>query len=67
MGYRTDVVQFVDSEHTPRNLMIRAVKTGALTSPKLLAEYQALKTFWGVTPYLETLLGGLPQGQPSDM
>ena len=27
-GYRVDVVQFVESRHTPRNTMLRAVRTG---------------------------------------
>ena len=27
-GYRVDVMQFVESEHTPRNTMLRAVRTG---------------------------------------
>lgn len=36
-GYRTDVVEFVSTEHTPRNLLIRAVRmearpTGSSTS-----------------------------------
>lgn len=56
MGYRTDVVQFVSSEHTPRDLMIRAVKTTAPGEARFVEEYRALKAFWGVTPYLETLL-----------
>src|SRR5690606_29864063 len=56
MGYRTDVVQFVASEHTDRNLMIRAVKRTAPGEQVFVEEYLALKAFWGVTPYLETLL-----------
>ena len=28
MGYKTDVMEFIDMEHTPKNIMIRAVKTG---------------------------------------
>ena len=28
-GYRVDVVQFVESKHTPRNTLLRAVRTGA--------------------------------------
>jgi SAM-dependent methyltransferase len=28
-GYRVDAIEFIGGEHTPRNLMIRAVKTGA--------------------------------------
>lgn len=27
-GYRTDILEFIDMEHTPKNLLIRAVKTG---------------------------------------
>jgi SAM-dependent methyltransferase len=56
LGYRADVVQFVDSEHTPKNLMIRAVKTDAPADPRFLDEYRELKTLWSVTPYLETLI-----------
>ena len=57
MGYRAEVLEFVPIEHTPKNLMIRAVYTGARPMPALVAEYRALKAYWGVTPYLETLLG----------
>ena len=57
MGYQTDVVQFVSSEHTAKNLMIRAVKSLRVGDPKFVQEYQALKDFWKVTPYLEQLLG----------
>lgn len=56
LGYRAEVLEFVAVEHTPKNLMIRAVRTHAPASPALVAEYQTLKAFWGVTPYLETLL-----------
>ena len=28
MGYRTQILEFIDMEHTPKNLLIRAVKTG---------------------------------------
>jgi SAM-dependent methyltransferase len=57
MGYRTDIVEFVDVEHTPKNIMIRAVRTAAQPGdPRFVAEYQAMKAYWGVTPYLETLL-----------
>ena len=57
LGYHTDVLQFVSTEHTAKNLMIRAVKTSSPGNTRLLEEYQALKTFWQVTPYLERLLG----------
>lgn len=57
MGYRTDVVEFVATEHTPRNLMIRAVRGAAQGDASHVSEYQEMKRFWGVTPYIEKALG----------
>ncbi len=57
MGYRTDVIEFVSAEHTPKNNLIRAVRRTAPGDSQFVQEYEALKQFWGVTPYLETLLG----------
>ena len=57
MGYRAEVLEFVPIEHTPKNLMIRAIYTGAAPTAALVAEYRALKAYWVVTPHLETLLG----------
>ncbi len=56
LGYRVDVVEFVDSRHTPRNALIRAVRTGAAPAPTTLAEYRALTGDWQLTPALERLL-----------
>jgi SAM-dependent methyltransferase len=55
-GYQTDVIQFISSEHTAKNLMIRAVNVHLSPTPALQQEYAALKEYWHVTPYLETLL-----------
>ncbi|MEJ7652972.1 MAG: hypothetical protein WKH64_06345 [Chloroflexia bacterium] len=61
LGYRTDVIEFVSTEHTAKNLMIRAVKTekGSTQSVerRLAEEYRALKEYWEVEPWLERLLG----------
>jgi hypothetical protein len=57
MGYHTDVVEFVATEHTPRNLMIRAVRGAPRGEPAHVAEYVEMKRFWGVTPYIEKVLG----------
>lgn len=57
MGYQTDVIEFVTSEHTNRNLLIRGVRSLAPGDQKFVTEYQKLKEIWHVTPYLETLLG----------
>ncbi|MET8281156.1 SAM-dependent methyltransferase [Micromonospora sp. NPDC005174] len=53
-GYRTEVVEFVDSQHTPRNLLIRARRTDAV-DPRP-ADYRELVDQWQVTPRLEVLL-----------
>jgi len=57
MGYQTEVVQFISSEHTAKNLLIRAVRSMNVGDPKFVREYTDLKNFWQVTPYLEQLLG----------
>lgn len=57
MGYRTDVIEFVAAEHTAKNLMIRAVKAAVPGEAQFAREYNDLKRFWGVTPYVEKLLG----------
>lgn len=57
MGYKTDIIEFIATEHTARNLMIRARKAkGGKSLPGALANYRALKDFWHVTPALEDKL-----------
>jgi hypothetical protein len=56
-----DVVEFVDSAHTPRNVLLRARHTGGTPSAGQRAEYTALTGQWGVTPALETLLSPRPE------
>jgi hypothetical protein len=56
-GYRVDVMQFVGSEHTPRNTLLRAVRTGRpATGGDARREYDALVATWGVRPALGELL-----------
>lgn len=45
-GYRTQIVEFVDLDHTPKNLMLRAVK--AKTELVSRAKYDALKAMLGL-------------------
>ena len=57
-GYRVDVVQFVESQHTPRNTMLRAVRTGApVKGGSVRKEYDDLVETWGLRPKLGELLG----------
>ncbi len=55
-GYRVDVVEFVESKHTPRNSLLRAVRTGAGPSAQARAELDGLTSTWHVRPRLVELL-----------
>ncbi|HET9517263.1 MAG TPA: SAM-dependent methyltransferase, partial [Actinoplanes sp.] len=59
-GYHVDVVEFVDSAHTPRNLLLRARRTPAGPTDDQRAEYAALTGQWAVTPALQQLLVSAP-------
>jgi hypothetical protein len=52
VGYRVEAVEFVSDEHTPRNLLLRAVRTGAPPSASDLDDYDSLVAQWGVAPAL---------------
>ena len=52
LGHRVDVTEWIGGEHTPRNTMIRAVKTGSPAGMDLWREYDAMVEDWGVTPRL---------------
>jgi SAM-dependent methyltransferase len=57
LGYRVDVVQFVESAHTPRNTMIRAVSVTSGGQDRARREYDELVAAWSVRPRLGELLG----------
>lgn len=56
LGYRVEVIEFVESRHTPRNTLLRAYRTGALPDPARVAEYRDLVSGWGLTPALARML-----------
>ena len=56
LGYRVDIVEFIGGEHTPRNIMIRAVKTGVKVDEAEVARYQAMLADWKIAPHLAELL-----------
>lgn len=52
VGYSVQFIEFIDMEHTPKNIMIRAIYKGE-KNPKALKEYEIYKNFWNIEPYLE--------------
>lgn len=57
-GYRTQLLEFVDLSHTPKNILIRAVKANLpeKTRREALREVDALKEQFGFRPTLDGLL-----------
>jgi trans-aconitate methyltransferase len=55
-GYRTQLVELVALEHTPKNILIRAVR-GRPAGPEARRSYEALRDLLGLEPALERLLG----------
>lgn len=56
LGFRVDIVEFIGGEHTARNILIRAVKTGALPTDLDKQRYQQMINDWQIKPYLAQLL-----------
>ena len=59
LGYKVQVIEFVSSEATARNIMLKCeygVKPG---QPGPVGEYLNLRDYWRVTPWLETRLDEL--------
>ncbi|NPC98469.1 SAM-dependent methyltransferase [Nocardioides sp. zg-DK7169] len=66
-GYRVDVVQFVESQHTPRNTLLRAVRAGSpVKGGSLRSEYDELVRTWSLRPRLAVLLGELPAEETTE-
>ncbi len=58
-GYKTQLLEFIDMEHTPKNILIRAVKRQTMpraAREKRLKEAEALMDEFGFSPTLYRLL-----------
>jgi hypothetical protein len=55
-GYDVQIVEFVELEHTPKNVLIRAVRRPGRSTERLAHEYLELKRALGIDPWLERAL-----------
>ena len=55
-GYKTKMIEFIDMEHTPKNILIKAIKSKSSNLKEKLNEYNKLKEFLGIKPLLEDLI-----------
>jgi SAM-dependent methyltransferase len=65
-GYQTQVLEFIDLEHTPKNLLIRSTRRSS--NPKkdsLIKQYQEFKEALSITPSLEKMLEKSEEGNYS--
>lgn len=59
VGYDVQLVEFVELEHTPKNVLIRATRRPARDRAKAYAEYRRFADALGIDPALERLLADL--------
>ena len=59
-GYRTQLVELVALEHTPKNVLIRATR-GRAAGPEARAAYESMRDLLGLEPTLERLLADQPR------
>ena len=74
-GYAVQMLEFVEAEHTPKNILIRAVKRGDSTRSATQAysqnaaaqeSYARFRDFWHVQPYIEHALTAAMSKIPPD-
>ncbi|MBB5181469.1 SAM-dependent methyltransferase [Planomicrobium koreense] len=56
VGYETQLVEFIDIENTPKNILIRAYKTGRKPAPGQFQRYKEFTGLLSAKPFLENEL-----------
>lgn len=56
VGYETQLMEFIDMEHTPKNILIRAYKTGRKPVAGQFDRYRQFTALLSAKPFLETEL-----------
>jgi len=57
MGYTTQVIEFIDMEHTPKNIMLRGFWDDKAPKKLAIHQYNEFKRMWHVEPYIEEAFG----------
>lgn len=58
LGYRVQLLEFIDMEHTPKNILIRAIKTDNINNKEAIDSYIEFKEFWSLKDlYIEGEFG----------
>lgn len=58
LGYQVQLLEFIDMEHTPKNILIRAIKTNNRNKKEAMDSYIKFKEFWGLDDlYIEEEFG----------
>ena len=55
LGFDVSVMEFIDTEHTPKNIAIRAIRNGSFNQ-KEYDEYMAFRDYLNLKPYIERRL-----------
>lgn len=56
-GYTTQMLEFIEMEHTAKNILIRAVKRKVpIDTTKMIGEYREFRDFWNIQSHLEKAL-----------
>ncbi len=58
-GYTVQILEFIDMEHTPKNILIRAVKDKKYNNEQKLKDYIIFKEFLNANLYLDKIVSKL--------
>lgn len=59
LGFRVNIIEYVSSEATSRNIMLKAEFTVKPGQSAAISDYLELRDYWKVSPWLETRMSAL--------